>query len=428
MQVFRAFLTLAFLAAPVALLAQDKPKPTEKPDSPKAKSAEEKVLGVLKAISDPAKGDDTKPVKPTEAKPADPKPETFELEFKIVPNPKPDEPKPGESNAEKPEDAKAKTLKLMEAEIRKLTEAEIKEAKAKLLQQQEKLYKASEALLAEAAKKAKAPQQKPGDPQPKPKAIEVQLQYRTEKDGDPDRKLAQLEAQLQALLKEIQTMRAGKETWRVKPTEAKPTPDQPKVLLVPGEIRPRVVVTAPDGGPARVVVPALPGVAPAAKPQPPAQNPPTEASPYRATIRSRLNEKRDGGDIINLTRANYTLPAASAKALDDFLKAQVKAPVLETKVEGDKITVTTTPEVQHIIAQFIALMQGKTPTAAAPGAAIPATVRTEERLHQLDLGERVKEGELLHLQLAPGQKPTETLRLWLEAPAEKKELKDKGKN
>jgi hypothetical protein len=62
---------------------------------------------------------------------------------------------------------------------------------------------------------------------------------------------------------------------------------------------------------------------------------------------------------MHLTRAAYKLPKDKADALATFLRDQVKTPVLETKVEGDGLVVTTTPEAQQVIGQFIALVQGK---------------------------------------------------------------------
>jgi len=64
------------------------------------------------------------------------------------------------------------------------------------------------------------------------------------------------------------------------------------------------------------------------------------------------------------------LPAAKAEALAKFLQQQVKAPVLETKAEGNSLTVTTTPEVQRAIGGFVALVQGK-PAPNRPQAQAP---------------------------------------------------------
>jgi hypothetical protein len=60
-----------------------------------------------------------------------------------------------------------------------------------------------------------------------------------------------------------------------------------------------------------------------------------------------------------LSRTTYKMPKEKAEALASFLKDQVKGQVLETKVDGDSIVVTTTPEAQNTIGQFIALVQGK---------------------------------------------------------------------
>jgi hypothetical protein len=68
-----------------------------------------------------------------------------------------------------------------------------------------------------------------------------------------------------------------------------------------------------------------------------------------------------GPTEVNLTRTTYKLPAAKAKALGEFLQQHVKASVMETKVEGESLIVTTTPEVQRGIGQFINLIEGKAP-------------------------------------------------------------------
>ncbi len=64
---------------------------------------------------------------------------------------------------------------------------------------------------------------------------------------------------------------------------------------------------------------------------------------------------------VALTRTTYKLPAAKAEALGKFLQQHVKASVMETKVEGESLIVTTTPEVQRGIGQFINLIEGRTP-------------------------------------------------------------------
>ncbi len=62
---------------------------------------------------------------------------------------------------------------------------------------------------------------------------------------------------------------------------------------------------------------------------------------------------------VTLTRTTYKLPTTKAEALGKFLQQHVKAAVMETKLEGDNLTVTTTPEVQQSIKQLVALMKGK---------------------------------------------------------------------
>src|SRR5262249_56912936 len=64
---------------------------------------------------------------------------------------------------------------------------------------------------------------------------------------------------------------------------------------------------------------------------------------------------------VTLTRATYELPGEKAKALSELLQGY-KGPEITFKIEGDKMTVTTTPEAQHVLGQFVRFLQGK-PTA-----------------------------------------------------------------
>jgi hypothetical protein len=64
-----------------------------------------------------------------------------------------------------------------------------------------------------------------------------------------------------------------------------------------------------------------------------------------------------GGDSTTLTRVIYGLAPDKAKALESFLKENAKAKVLEMKLDGDKLTVTTTPDVQATIGGIVRLMQ-----------------------------------------------------------------------
>src|SRR5262249_14220522 len=60
---------------------------------------------------------------------------------------------------------------------------------------------------------------------------------------------------------------------------------------------------------------------------------------------------------VKLTRKTYALPQAKAEALAAFLREYVKAAVLETKVDGDSLTITTTPEVQKGIGQLLSVLK-----------------------------------------------------------------------
>jgi hypothetical protein len=77
-----------------------------------------------------------------------------------------------------------------------------------------------------------------------------------------------------------------------------------------------------------------------------------------------IGDTRPAPSEIALTRATYKLPAGKAEALAKFLVDNVKAaPVLECKVDGDSLIVTTTPEYQHAVGQLVGLMLGKLPAA-----------------------------------------------------------------
>jgi hypothetical protein len=66
----------------------------------------------------------------------------------------------------------------------------------------------------------------------------------------------------------------------------------------------------------------------------------------------------EGEHAVTLTRATYKMPKEKAEALSKFLSDQVKGQVLETKVDGEGIVVTTTPHIQRTIHDFINLVQG----------------------------------------------------------------------
>src|SRR5262249_8978358 len=78
---------------------------------------------------------------------------------------------------------------------------------------------------------------------------------------------------------------------------------------------------------------------------------------------ARLQPAAEGDHVVVLSRATYKLPKAKAEPLAAFLREHVKAAVLETKVEGDSLIITTTPESQKAIGGLIALIQGKSSAA-----------------------------------------------------------------
>jgi beta-lactamase regulating signal transducer with metallopeptidase domain len=96
---------------------------------------------------------------------------------------------------------------------------------------------------------------------------------------------------------------------------------------------------------------------------------------YRMHLEMAANEykaKPAAPAEIALVRSNYKLPVGKAAAIAKFLADNVKAPVLETKVDGDSLVVTTTPEYQHAVAQLVGLVQGKLPTSRPSGLYGPA--------------------------------------------------------
>jgi len=72
----------------------------------------------------------------------------------------------------------------------------------------------------------------------------------------------------------------------------------------------------------------------------------------------------EAANTVHLTRVTYTLSKDEAKVVADFLAAHAKAAVLETKVDGVKLIVTTTPDVQATIGGVVGLVTGK-PVASA---------------------------------------------------------------
>jgi len=168
------------------------------------------------------------------------------------------------------------------------------------------------------------PQLAPATPAPAiseipPPAIVGQAPYSitTVDQNDPDARLRAIEQQLQALVKEVRGMR--------------------------------------DGGPNKPGSPAASRHVPARAGTPP----PVHYVPVQVPTGSNVAPlpASQGGEVM-LSRATYELPSDKSKALSDLLQGS-KSPEVTIKVEGDKVTVTTTPEGQHAIGQFIYFLQGK---------------------------------------------------------------------
>ena len=155
--------------------------------------------------------------------------------------------------------------------------------------------------------------------------IQPVLTNPTEDQNDPDARLRAIEQQLQALLKEVKGMRNGGSSNRA--TRA------PSVHNVP----PQAATPAAPNFPGRV----------ARVPDAPTSEPTAVIPPQSAS-----------SSEVALTRATYELPSEKAKALSELLQGY-KGPEITFKIEGDKMTVTTTPEAQHMLGQFVRFLQGK---------------------------------------------------------------------
>jgi beta-lactamase regulating signal transducer with metallopeptidase domain len=158
-----------------------------------------------------------------------------------------------------------------------------------------------------------------------------------------EQRLQKLEASLDALLKEVRQMRGAtkqpadstpKASWKM---EAKPYQTQPGQ---PGAVH--------------------------------------KYEYQRSITSSAAQGQAKPEQAIHLCRITYMLAKDKAEALAAVLK-DVKMPVLETAVKADGIVVTTTPEGQRIIGDFVGLLQGKTsaatghyPSYSAPSNYAPA--------------------------------------------------------
>src|SRR5262249_19471773 len=162
--------------------------------------------------------------------------------------------------------------------------------------------------------------------------------------------------------------------------DGKEVKGEKKVVVVDddkGEKKAARVIELKDGAfrfttPATPATPAAPK--PPAPPAPPATPkapaPPAPAVTWAAPLRTSepayysWSLAPGAGDTVMLSRTTYSMPGDKARALESFLKENTRTKVLETKIEGDKFVVTTTPDVQGTIGALVALMTGKQPGAS----------------------------------------------------------------
>jgi hypothetical protein len=85
-------------------------------------------------------------------------------------------------------------------------------------------------------------------------------------------------------------------------------------------------------------------------------------------VTSRQPEKAPGrGELVEtLTRVKYKLPQAKAEALAAFLKSNASGDV-ETKIDGETLTVTASPDHQARIGQFIQMLEPAPQRQPQPG-------------------------------------------------------------
>jgi beta-lactamase regulating signal transducer with metallopeptidase domain len=139
---------------------------------------------------------------------------------------------------------------------------------------------------------------------------------------DREQRLQKLEASLEALLKEVKELHGAK----TPPTATKPQPAN------------NSSGTAVDYG------------YPVNRNSPYSNHQSSNGTAYTAPANK----------TVTLTRVTYTLPKDKADALATLLK-NIKGAEVETQVKADGIVVTTTPEAQRVVGQFVGLLQGNLP-------------------------------------------------------------------
>jgi beta-lactamase regulating signal transducer with metallopeptidase domain len=158
-------------------------------------------------------------------------------------------------------------------------------------------------------------------------------------DADREKRLERLERQLQTMLKEVQALRGkAKATQPARQQQAQNL----NQYWTTGQFVPQAnwSSAAPQGNGTLWFANTL-------------QQPQNYQWSYP------VNHVSDPVPGVTLSRVTYALSKDKADVLAWFLRDYVKAQVFETKQDGEKLTITTTPGVQKDVGRLIASMQGQ---------------------------------------------------------------------
>jgi beta-lactamase regulating signal transducer with metallopeptidase domain len=158
--------------------------------------------------------------------------------------------------------------------------------------------------------------------------------------GDRDRKLHAVEEKLQKLLDEVRSLRGeGDESERKS--------GQTQTFTIKPKVQSGTIQAEPLRAKAFNVQPL--------------QKYSVDLAPTVARTDALwvMNQSAGSTQADILHRTKYKLPHEKAEALVKFLRDQVKGQTVETKVEGDYVTVTASPEAQRTIGQIVSLIDQK---------------------------------------------------------------------
>jgi hypothetical protein len=246
-------------------------------------------------------------------------------------------------------------------------------------------------------------------------------------EADREKRIQALEKQIQALLKEVRALRGseGNKAPLGVRIEAVPLGETVHRIEAQPQIRARVLRNEPINADAKdrdVIINNL--------------APPKAVHALTLTTDSERGGKEGrrerfiiatadvnaGDQVVELRRATYKLPQGKAEILAKLLRELVKAQVLETRVEGETLTVTTTPGAQKAIHALVDLIQGKSSAAKD----LPSSGRIQLRLDGPKEGKRVEAFEL-RLEEPKDSRvikpPVEAFELRLEEPKDGRVIK-----